>query len=146
MDKVDFLRGVNLFSRLEDTYLKQIAEYCVPRSYKKGGTIIKQGDPGVGLFIISSGKVKIVKNLLRGEKLEIAIQGPGDFVGEMAVLDNAARTASVIAVENTECLVITAWDFKARMKAHPEIALELIPIVVQRFRESSEMLFYLSRV
>ena len=146
MDKVDFLRGVNLFSMLEDTYLKQIAEYCAPRSYKKGETIIKQGAPGVGLFIISSGKVKIVKELMRGEKLEIATHGPGDFFGEIAVLDNATRSASVIAVEETECLVITAWDFKARMKAHPEIALELLPIVVQRFRETSEMLFYLSRV
>jgi len=146
MDKVDFLRGVNLFSGLKDTYLKQIAEYCVHRSYKKGETIISQGDPGVGLFIISSGKVKIEKELLRGDKLEIATHGPGDFVGEMVVLDNAARSASVVAVEDTECLVITAWDFKARMKAHPEIALELLPVVVQRFRESSEMLFYLSRV
>jgi len=145
MDKVDFLRGVNLFSGLKDTYLKQIAEYSVSRSYKKGETIISQGDPGIGLFIISSGKVKIIKELLRGEKLEIATHGPGDFVGEMAVLDNAARTASVVALEDTECLVITAWDFKARMKAHPEIAFELLPVVVQRFRESSEMLFYLSR-
>ena len=146
MDKVNFLRGVHLFSGLTDTYLQQIAEYCVPRSYKKDETIIKQGAPGVGLFIISSGKVKIVKELFRGEKLEIATHGPGDFFGEIAVLDNAARSASVIAVEETECLVITAWDFKARMKAHPEIALELLPVVVQRFRETSEMLFYLSRV
>ena len=145
MDTVDFLRGVNLFSGLEENYLKKIAEYCVPRSYKNGETIISQGDPGVGLFIIVSGKVKIVKELIRGEKLEIASHGPGDFVGEMAVLDNATRSASVIAVDDTECLVITAWDFKARMKAHPEIALELLPVLVRRFRESSEMLFYLSR-
>ncbi len=145
MDKVDFLRRVNLFSSLEGNYLKKIAEYCIPRSYKKGETIISQGDPGVGLFIISRGKVKIVKELLHGDKLEISTHGPGDFVGEMAVLDNAVRSANVIAVEDTECLVITAWDFKARMKAHPEIALELLPVVVQRFRESSEMLFYLSR-
>ena len=54
MDKVDLLRGVNLFSGLEEKYLNEIAEYCVRRSFKKGETIISQGDPGIGLFIISS--------------------------------------------------------------------------------------------
>ena len=146
MDKLQFLRCVTLFSGLEDTYLKQIAEYCAPRSYKKGEMIIRQGSPGVGLFIISSGKVKIIKELSSGDKLEIATHGPGDFVGEMAVIDNAVRTANVVAEEDTECLVITAWDFKARMKAHPEIALELLPVVVRRFRETNKMAFHLSRV
>ena len=78
--------------------------------------------------------------------MEIATHGPGEFVGELAVLDNAVRSASVIAMDDTECLVITAWDFKARMKAHPEIALELLPVVVRRFRESSEALFYLTEI
>lgn len=145
MDTIEFLGEVNLFSGLKETYLKKIAEYCVSRSFKKGETIIKQGDPGVGLFMIVSGKVKITKELLHGGNLDIAAHGPGDFFGEMAVLDNFTRTASVIAVEDTKCQVITAWDFKARMKAHPEIALELLPVVVRRFRESSEMLYYLTR-
>ena len=107
--------------------------------------MVKQGDSGVGLYMIVSGKVKILKETINGETLEIAVQGPGDFFGEMTVLDNAPRSASVIAIENTECLLLTSWDFRARLEVHPEIALDILPIVVKRFRETNEKLVSLSR-
>lgn len=144
MDTIAFLKLVNLFSGLKEEYLAKIAEHCVERSFEKGEVIIRQGEYGTGLFIIKKGRVKIVKELGGGDKLEIVTHEPGDFIGEMTVLDNKKRSASVIAFEDTTCLVITAWDFKARMKTHPEIALELLPVVVKRFRETNDMLCQLS--
>ena len=146
MDNKELLKKVDLFSNLDDNYVKDIADYCVKRSFKEGEIILKQGEHGIALFIIATGKVKIIKELAHGEKIEVSVQGPGEFIGEMSVLDNAPRSASVIALENTDCLVLTAWDFKSRLKAHPEIALELLPIIVRRFRETNEKLLAFSSI
>ena len=145
MDRIALLKKVSLFSNLSEANLKSIAEFCVERDFKEGDIIIRQGDSGIGLYIIVSGKVKIVKNTAGGEKLDMAEHGPGDFFGEIAVLDNAPRSADVVALEDSKCLVLSAWDFKARMAVHPEIALKILPVVVKRFRETNEKLLALSR-
>lgn len=102
--------------------------------------IVKQGNPGIGLFIIVDGKVKIVKTTEAGTRMELATHGPGEVVGEMSALDGANRSADVVAVEKTRCLVLSAWDFKAFMESHPEVALEILPVVVKRFRETNTAL------
>jgi CRP/FNR family cyclic AMP-dependent transcriptional regulator len=143
MERIALLKKVSLFSNLSEAHLSNIAEFCVERSFGKNGVIIKQGSPGIGLYVICSGKVKIVKETAGGEKLDIAELGPGDFFGEMTVLDNAPRSADVIALEESKCLVLSAWDFNARMKVDPEIALKILPVVVKRFRETNEKLLAL---
>ena len=145
MGRTALLKKVNLFSNLSEAHLSNIADFCVERSFREGGIIIKQGNPGIGLYVICSGKVKIVKETAGGEKLDIAELGPGDFFGEMTVLDNAPRSADVIALEESRCLVLSAWDFNARMKVDPEIALKILPVVVKRFRETNERLLALSQ-
>ena len=144
MDKEEFLKNVDLFSGLGKETLSSLATYCALLPFKKGETLVKQGDPGLGLYIIVSGKVKIVKKTADGNEWEVALHGPGEFFGEMTVLDNAPRSASVIALENTECLHLTAWEFMSRMKVHPEIALQILPVVVKRFRETNEKFLALS--
>lgn len=146
MDKKELLSKVGLFSGLNDEDLNRLAEFCVELTFKKDETLIEQGERGVGLYIVVSGEVKIVKKRAGGDELEVAFHGSGDFFGEMAVLDDAPRSASVIAVVDTECLFLSAWDFKARMKLHPEIAMEILPVVVKRFRETNEKLLALSRL
>ena len=145
MDKVELLSKVDLFSGLKKKAIQSLAEFCVERSFKKDEILVKQGDSGIGLYIIASGKVKIVKETADGSELEIAVQGPGDFFGEMTVLDNAPRSASVIAIEDTDCLLLTSWVFKSRMEVQPEIALMVLPVVVKRFRETNERLLALSQ-
>ena len=81
-----------------------------------------------------------MKETVGGEHLYIADLGPGEFFGEMSVLDSAPRSANVIAKEDTVCLVLSAWDFKARMAIHPEIALKILPVIVRRFRETNAKL------
>jgi CRP/FNR family cyclic AMP-dependent transcriptional regulator len=146
MDREELLKRVDLFSGLKTKDLKSLATSCVNRSYKKGESLVQQGEPGRGLYVLLEGKVKIVKKTAGGDQLEIAVLGPGDFFGEMSVLDDAPRSASVIAVENTECFVLTAWDFNAKMERNPEIALKILPVVVQRFRETNDRLLALSRL
>ena len=137
---VDALKAVSLFSSLSPRFLNGIARSCVERNFSADEPIVRQGNPGVGLFVIVSGKVKIVKTNEQGERLELATHGPGEVIGEMAVLDGANRTADVIAVEDTRCLVLSSWDFRSFMEAHPEVALEILPVVVKRFRETNEAL------
>jgi CRP-like cAMP-binding protein len=146
MDKKELLSKVGLFSGLSDEALVRLAEFCTELNFKEGETLVKQGDKGVGLYIIVSGEVKIVKKTAGGDELEVARHGTGDFFGEMAVLDDAPRSASVVAVADASCLFLSAWDFKARMKLHPEIAMEILPVVVARFRETNEKLLALSRL
>ena len=100
MERIALLKKVSLFSNLSEAHLDSIAEFCAERSFKEGDIVVKQGDSGIGLYIIGSGKMKIVKETAGGEKLDIAELGPGDFFGEMAVLDSAPRSADVIALED----------------------------------------------
>lgn len=143
MTNADFLQKVALFSGLSPRHIKTLAGSCTERHFEAGEIIVRQGNPGVGLFIIVSGRVKVVKNTDEGAHLEIAEHGPGDVLGEMSVLDGATRTADVVAVEPTDCLVLASWAFNSFLTNHPEVALEILPVVVRRFRETNEALLKL---
>jgi CRP/FNR family transcriptional regulator, cyclic AMP receptor protein len=140
----DFLGKATLFANLNERNLKRLSRACTVRSFDTEDFVVRQGDEGIGLFVITSGKVKVQKTTDEGREIEIATHGSGEFVGEFSVLDGAKRTASVVALEPTECIVLASWDFNAVMKAHPEIALEILPVVVKRFRETNEKLLAVS--
>ena len=140
MEISEFLKKVSLFSNLSDRNLRRLSRACTARSFTAGDYVVRQGDEGLGLFIITSGKVKVVKKTNDGKDIEIATHVPGEFIGEFSVLDGAKRTANVIAVEDTECLVLVSWDFNSILKTHPEMALDILPVVVKRFRETNEKL------
>lgn len=144
MGEEELLKQVALFAGLSRKVLRGIAEGCIRRTYGPGETLVHQGDAGRGLYIILSGLVKVVKQTVGGEGLDIAFLQRGDFFGEMAVLDDAPRSASVVAVQTTECLILTIWEFKAKMKTYPEIAQQILPVVVRRFRETNEKLLALT--
>jgi len=145
MDTIESLRKVSLFSELSDRNLKLLAKSCKNRTFEEGEYLVKQNDDGIGLFIIVSGKVKITKTTGDGTEIDIATHGPGDFIGEFSVLDGAKRTASVVALEKTECALLTSWDFNSTMDTNPEIAVGILPVVIRRFRETNERLTSLSR-
>lgn len=140
MDYIKVLQGVSLFSRLNSKQLKAIHKACIERSFKPGETLMEQGNAGVGLFIILEGIVQVKKKLNDGTEIEVAKNGTGEVIGEMSVLDGATRTASIIAETAVKCLVLSSWSFKAILEAHPEVALGILPVVVQRFRETSTVL------
>ncbi len=146
MDKDQALAKVSLFEGMNPKHVKGIAGICAERTFKPGEYLMKQGESGIGLFIILSGKVRVEKTDAQGRKVELAENGAGDILGEMAVFDGAPRSASVAAVVETTCLVLASWEFNAFLKAHPEAALEILPIVVKRFRETNEALIGLGSI
>lgn len=140
MDKEKLLSGITLFANIQPKHLKGIAQICTERNFKAGDVLIKQGEDGIGLFVLTSGRVKVEKTDPSGKMVEIASNSAGDILGEMAVLDGAPRTATVTATEDTAALVLASWEFNSFLKAHPEVAIDILPIVVKRFRETNDAL------
>lgn len=116
------LAAIPLFSRLEGNDLKRLAKAVVPRNYKKGDTIVKEGEQAVAFYVIVSGKVDVSKS---GEKVGEKVAGEG--FGEMSLLDGLPRSTTVTSAEDTSCLVMTRWDFIAELKSNPSIALSMLP-------------------
>lgn len=146
MDKENALSKVSLFANLDQKFIRGIAQIATEKSFQPGDALMKQNEDGIGLFIILRGKVKVEKTDQSGRMVEIAANGPGDILGEFAVLDGAKRSATVTAVEPTTCLVLAAWEFTSFMKAHPEVAIDILPIVVKKFRETNDALIGMSGV
>ncbi|HPC37692.1 MAG TPA: cyclic nucleotide-binding domain-containing protein [Exilispira sp.] len=140
---LDYLKKIPLFSQLKEKDLKSISSLVKEREYKKGEIIVKQGDDGIGLFIIKKGKVKVSKTLANGKVIDIAVHADGEYFGELSMLDNKPRTATVSALEDTTTLIMSYWEFKALLESNPEIALSIIPVLVERFRETNEQLLEL---
>ncbi len=130
---LEFLRRVRLFQELDDHTLSEIGNAAVEQRYEAGQSIVRQGDTGIGMFIVRSGKVEIVQEH-GGKDEKVRDLGPGDVFGEMALLDEFPRSATVRAVEPTTCLGITRWHFKGILESHPQIALKLLPVLTKRLR------------
>ena len=132
---VEFLKRVELFEDLDQKSLEAIANSAVEQSYQPGQEIVRQGDTGVGAFIIRSGRVEVVQD--RGGTSErIAELKAGDVFGEMALLDEFPRSATVRAIEPTTCLGIQRWHFRGILESHPRIALALLPVLTRRLRSA----------
>jgi CRP-like cAMP-binding protein len=123
------LAKVDLFSRLERSALTRIGKSAVPRKYSKGETIVKEGEQAVAFYVVVSGKAEATK-----DGAPVATFGPGQCFGEMALLDGYPRSSSVIAVEDTECLAMTRWDFTAELNTNPSIAVAMLPVLSKRIR------------
>ena len=129
----DFLRKVPLFEDLDERSVAAIANAVVEQSYAAGQEILREGDSGVGAFIIRSGRVQVFQKR-GGEQVKLGEFGPGDFFGEMALLDEFPRSATVKAVEPTTCVGLTRWHFHGILESHPQIALGILPVLTKRLR------------
>jgi len=135
MGREDLLKNVPIFSELGRRDLDRLAKLMVPRNVKAGEVIIKEGDQAAGFFVINSGKVEVVQDVDGSNPQQLATLSAGDFFGEMALFEGFPRNATVRAMEDTECMAMTRWDFTAEMKTHPEIAVGMVPVLVRRLRE-----------
>ena len=135
MGREDLLKSVPIFSELGRGDLSRLAKLMVPRTIKAGDAVIEENDQAAGFFIVSSGKLEAER---QGKTL--ATYGSGDFFGEMALFEGFPRSATVRAVEDSELLAMTRWDFTAELKNHPQIALSMLPVLVRRLREADQKL------
>lgn len=130
----DFLARAPLFARLGKRSLRKLAGLCVPREFETGAVMISEGDTGLGLFVIVSGRVEITKGN-GDDTVQLAIMERGDLLGEMALIDDQPRSASAIALESTRCLLITRNSFQTLAEKDPEIAWCLLPTLAERIRD-----------
>jgi CRP/FNR family transcriptional regulator, cyclic AMP receptor protein len=130
----DTLSQVPLFKDLAPRELQILAGTAREREYAANTTLLRQGETGVGLFVITSGKVSITQHQQGGAEHEISSVGPGDVLGEMSLLDDLPRSATATATEPTRALVLPVWDFRAALREAPEIGIKLLAILSQRLR------------
>jgi CRP-like cAMP-binding protein len=131
---VELLERAPLFSRLSRRNLQKLADLCVPRSYPAGETVIEEGSTGLGLFIVTSGRLEIFKD--EGDsRATVAVMEPGGILGEMALIDDQPRSASAVTLEPTTCLLITRSSFQTLVNKEPEIAWCIVTPLAKRLRE-----------
>ena len=132
---IEMLEKASLWSGLDRKDLKFIVQLSKERKYETGDVIVRKGEVTVGFYLILDGSVEIRSNGTTLSKL-----GPGQFFGEMSVVDNQPRSADVVAIEPSRCLVLTAWSFNALISKHPKIALKILQEFVRRLRETNKAL------
>lgn len=137
MDAEQTLRNVPLFGGLQQKQLKSLARWATTRTWQPGQVIVQQGQGGLGLYCIQSGRVRVSRHT---DALEQTVRemGPGESFGEMALLDDQPRSATVTAVEPTTAVLLDKAQFLAELRTYPEIALAIIPALVQRLREAED--------
>jgi CRP/FNR family cyclic AMP-dependent transcriptional regulator len=135
MDREEILNKVPIFAGLDRKHLKRLSNLMVPRSFKAGEAIVHEKDRPAGFFVITSGKVEVVRSAGGDRPQVLATLGAGDFFGEMALFEGQARSATVRTLEDTDCLAMTGWDFRAELSTDPEIAIAVLETVVRRLRE-----------
>ena len=140
MDREDMLEKVPIFAGLDRKHVNQLSRIMVPRTFKTGDVIIKEGDQGAGVFVIISGQVEVVGGAEKASPTVLNTLGPGDFFGEMALFEGFPRSATVRCLEDTECLAMTRWDFRAELNSHSEIAIAVIEAMARRLRETDARL------
>jgi CRP/FNR family transcriptional regulator, cyclic AMP receptor protein len=135
MSHAAFLSKVPLFSNCSPAEVAAIAAVAQEHSYSAGQIIVTQGTPGQAFYMVLSGRVEIVR-----DTNSLGTFGPGDFFGDMALLDQAPRSATIRAVEDTTCLMLSSWDFRALLEQHPTIAIKLLEVLSRRLRVADERL------
>ena len=131
--KADLLSAARLFDGVDAEGMDRIAEVAVEVEFPADHVIARQGDIGTGFFVVVSGAVRVVRD---GQV--IARLGPGDFFGELSVLDGLPRLAQVIADGPTTCLALATWDFEAVLLEEPRVTLAILRGVARRLRDLTE--------
>jgi CRP-like cAMP-binding protein len=133
----ELIRKLDFFEPLDQKIIKSIASLCIVREFPAGEAIVRQGEAGLGLYFITGGKAKVEIDRAGG-KVIVAELRPGDFLGEFSLIDEKTRSASVICLEDTRCLLLTRDTFSKLLTKHPEIANQMLRTLVGRIRNTNE--------
>jgi len=128
-DRTTALAHVSLFAHLSKRQLRNVLEQASEYEYDQGDAIVKDGTLGHSLFVLIAGKARVVKN-----NRTVARLSPGDFFGEIAVLDRRPRTASVVADSPVTCLVLHREDLRKVLGEEPQIAWSMLSALASRLR------------
>jgi CRP/FNR family cyclic AMP-dependent transcriptional regulator len=131
--RADRLRSIRLFADLSPEAREAIADIATEVDFPAERAVVRQGDPGNGMFIVESGRLRVVR-----DGIAVATLGPGEWVGELSVIDGHPRTASAVTEEPTRCLAISTWDAERLIEQRPDIALSLLRQLAGRLRAADE--------
>ena len=128
---VDLLRRVPLFADLDGRELKQIASSMKERTFRSGDHVTEEGKGGVGFFVIADGSANVS---VGGE--QVRSLGPGDYFGEIGLIADIDRTATITAESELRCYGMTSWDFRPLVESNASIAWKMLQIMAQRLKEA----------
>jgi CRP/FNR family transcriptional regulator, cyclic AMP receptor protein len=140
MDDRELLRTVPIFSELTDAEITALARLTSRRRYDKDAVIFFENAPGDSLFVIVEGRVRVTILGDDGREIILSLLGPGDFFGELALIDNEPRSATTIAAEDAELLCLSRSDFEAAVKEHASITKGLLAVVAARLRHANHQI------
>jgi CRP/FNR family cyclic AMP-dependent transcriptional regulator len=126
----DTLRKVPLFAGLDNKELEQIASSMRERRFKAGDTVTQEGAGGVGFFVVEEGEAEVT---VGGEKRPWTV-GPGDYFGEIALINESPRTATLIARTDMTCYGMTPWDFRPLVETNSTIAWKLLTAMAEKMK------------
>ena len=119
---VDDVKSVPLFSGLNQRQLKRVAREFTERDYRPGRTIVREGEmDGIGFFIVTDGSAAVH---VGGQR--VGTLGPGDYFGELALINRSERSATIVAETDVRCLMTAFWDFRKLASANPDILWKLL--------------------
>ena len=128
--RAELLGACPLFRGLDGLGLAAVAAAAIEVEFPAGRVIARQGEIGTGFFVVVDGSVRVVR-----DGTIVARLGPGEFFGELSVLDGGPRVAQVLAAEPTRCLALASWDFERVLREEPAVALSVLRVVAARLRE-----------
>ncbi len=129
-ETIERLGSVPLFKGLSQKDLEKILDRTKESFHVAGDVVIDEGKAGIGFHLILEGSASVVRNGRTAARL-----GPGDFFGEMALVDDGPRSATVLAATDLTTVVLSKWEFRPLLKDHPEMAWSMIEHLVHRVRE-----------
>jgi CRP/FNR family cyclic AMP-dependent transcriptional regulator len=134
------LAQVAIFSGLDAEGLRELADAARRRTFRPGEIIFHRDDPGQVLYVIRAGKVKIYITSPDGQEVALAVFGPGEYFGELALLDGQPRSASAVAIEPVEAYALQRADFINAVNRHPRIAVQVMNVLSRRLRQTDAMI------
>ena len=140
MNELDLLRTVPIFSELREEHVQSLARLTLRRRYPKDTVVFFENEEGDFFFMILEGRIKVTILGDDGREVILSVLGPGDFFGDMALLDNEPRSASAIAVEDSELISLHRSDFDALMATNPSITLALVRTLTARLRRANHQI------
>src|SRR5678815_4113413 len=129
------LKAVPLFSSFPEDALRTLTSMVARKSVSRSTTVMTGGDPTDSLYIVLSGRLKVMMSDAEGKETILAILGPGEFFGEMGLIDDAPRSASVVAIEPCELLAVTRRAFRQCLAENSDLAMAVMRVLVRRLRD-----------
>ncbi|HSK51409.1 MAG TPA: cyclic nucleotide-binding domain-containing protein [Clostridia bacterium] len=119
---------IPLLAVLSDKDRSRILKYAKHRTYEPGDVVVREGDPALNLFLVASGHARVE----RDDVGQVGRLGPGDFFGELGLIEQHGRTATVVAEDDLTCYLLPAWEFRSLLREHPAMAIPMLETLIAR--------------